>query len=97
MKKFPADLIEEKILTPLVIQLNTDNWKTKCQLIELLSGVISNSFFLNDKLTTMVVHLAQDKIHAVREKATQLIINIICQQSPQWCDSMLIPKIECLR
>ncbi len=93
MKKFSADLIEEKILTPLVIQLNTDNWKTKCQLIELLTGVISNSIFLNDKLTTIVVHLAQDKIHAVREKATQLIINIICQQSPQWCDSMLIPKI----
>jgi len=41
----------------------------------------------------MLVHLVQDKIHAVREKASQLIINIICQQSPQWCDSMLIPKI----
>lgn len=93
MKKFSPDMIEDKILTPLFIQLNTDDWKIKCQLIDLLTAVISNSLFLNDKLTTMLVHLVQDKIHAVREKASQLIINIICQQSPQWCDSMLIPKI----
>lgn len=65
-KKFTSDMIEEKILTPLVTQLNTEDWKTKCQLIDLLNGVISNSFFLNDQLTTMLVHLAEDKINAVR-------------------------------
>jgi len=47
-------------------QLTTDNWKVKCQIIELLTGVISNSFFLNDQLTTMLIHLAEDKINAVR-------------------------------
>jgi hypothetical protein len=47
-------------------QLATDNWKAKCQMIELLTEVISNSFFLNDHLTTMLVHLAEDKINAVR-------------------------------
>lgn len=66
-------------------------------MIDLLTAVTSNALFLNDKLTTMLVHLVQDKIHAVREKASQLIINIISQQSPQWCESMLIPKIESLK
>lgn len=66
-------------------------------MIDLLTGVISNSFFLNDQLTTTLVHLAEDKIGAVREKATKLIINIITQQSPQWCDSMLIPKLLWLK
>ena len=66
-------------------------------MIDLLTAVISNSFFLNDQLTTTLVHLAEDKIGAVREKATKLIINIITQQSPQWCDSMLIPKLLWLK
>ncbi len=66
MKKFSPDIIEAKILTPLVNQLNTENWRVKCQLIELMAGFISNSLFLNDQLTTMLVSLAEDKISAVR-------------------------------
>lgn len=69
MKKISPEIIEDKILTPLFIQLNTDDWKIKCQLIDLLTSVISYSLFLNDKLTTILVHLVQDKIHAVRDKA----------------------------
>lgn len=92
-KKFTPDMVEDKILNPLFAQLNTEDWKIKCQLIDLLNVVVSNSVFLNDKLTNLLIRLVQDKISAVREKATQIIVNIICQQSPQWCDSMLIPKI----
>ncbi len=65
-KKFSSEVIEQKILTPLVSQLSTDDWKAKCVLIDLLTGVISNSFFLNDQLTTTLVRLTEDKIGAVR-------------------------------
>lgn len=59
-------MIEQKIMTPLVSQLSTNDWKAKCALIDLLTGVISNSFLLNDQLTTTLVRLSEDKIGAVR-------------------------------
>lgn len=84
-------------MIPLVSQFNTDNWRVKCQLITLLGNVISNATFLNDQLTTLLVSLTADRINAVREKALNLIVAVILQQSPQWCDSMFIPKLKKLR
>jgi len=96
-KKISSDILEEKILNPLVNQFNTENWRVKCQLIELLGSVINSSVFLTDKMTSLLISLTADKINAVREKATDLIVTIISQQSPQWCDNMMIPKLTKLR
>lgn len=96
-KKLSSDVIEQKILTPLATQFNTDNWKSKCRLIELLENVTGNSLFLNEKMVTMMVGLLCDRINAVREKATSLIVGIISQQSPQWCDNMIVPKLAVLK
>ncbi len=41
--------------------------------------------------------LVCDKINAVKEKAAELLINIISQQSPQWCDTTIIPKLAQLK
>jgi hypothetical protein len=62
-----------------------------------MSNVITNSIFINDVLTKTLVELASDKINAVRQKAVSLIIKIINQQSPQWCDNMMIPKLTALK
>ena len=66
-------------------------------MIDLLDNVINNSLFLNDKMTNMIISLVCDKINAVRDKATELLINIILQQSPQWCDMAIIPKLSQLK
>ena len=66
-------------------------------MIDLLGNVINNSLFLNDKMTNMIISLVCDKINAVRDKATELLINIILQQSPQWCDMAIIPKLSQLK
>lgn len=66
-------------------------------MIDLLGNVINNSLFLNDKMTNMIISLVCDKINAVRDKATELLINIILQQSPQWCDTAIIPKLSQLK
>ena len=96
-KKMPNETIEQKILGPLANQFTTDNWRTKCRMIDLLGNVINNSLFLNDKMTNMIVNLVCDKINAVRDKATELLINIILQQSPQWCDTAIIPMLSQLK
>ena len=48
-------------------------------------------------MTNMIISLVCDKINAVRDKATELLINIILQQSPQWCDMAIIPKLSQLK
>ena len=65
-KKLSSDIIEQKILAPLTNQFTTENWRTKCRMIDLLGNVINNSLFLNDKMTSMIVNLICDKINAVR-------------------------------
>lgn len=65
-KKLSSDTIEQKILGPLTSQFTTDNWRTKCRMIELLGNVINNSLFLNDKMTNMLMGLVCDRINAVR-------------------------------
>jgi hypothetical protein len=62
-----------------------------------LENVTGNSLFLNEKMVTMMVGLLCDRINAVREKATSLIVAIISQQSPQWCDNMIVPKLAVLK
>ena len=96
-KKLSSEIMEQKIIGPLTSQFSTNNWRTKCRMIELLGNVINNSLFLNDKMTNMIMNLVCDKINAVKEKATELLINIIIQQSPQWCDTTIIPKLSQLK
>ena len=96
-KKLPSEAIEQKILGPLTNQLMTNNWRTKCKMIDLLGNVINNSLLLNEKMISMIVSLVCDKINAVRDKATELLISIILQQSPQWCDTAIIPKLSQLK
>ncbi len=45
--RMSKDILEEKIIKPLLQQLQTDNWRIKCQIIDILKTFIATPTFLN--------------------------------------------------
>jgi hypothetical protein len=72
--KMSKDALEEKIIKPLLQQLSTDNWRIKCQILEILKSFTSNQSFLNDNVLKVFFNLTDDKIDAVRLKINEVII-----------------------
>lgn len=75
-------------------QLQTDNWRIKCQIIDILKTFITTPTFLNESVLKALFCLTDDKIDAVRVKINELIILIINNNSKEWCDQNIIPKIS---
>lgn len=91
------DVLDDKIIKPLLQQLGTDNWRIKCQILEVLKGVIQNPAFLSEGVLKVLFSLTDDKIDAVRLKINKLIIEIISKSSKEWCDQNVIPKIASMK
>ena len=68
------EVFQEKIFKPLLQQLATDNWRVKCQIIEILRTFIYKQIHLNEGVLKVIFGLTDDKIDAVRLKANELII-----------------------
>ena len=68
------EVFQEKIFKPLLQQLATDNWRVKCQIIEILKTFIYKQIHLNEGVLKVIFGLTDDKIDAVRLKANELII-----------------------
>lgn len=62
------DILDDKIIKPLLQQLLTDNWRIKCQIIDILKNFITNQSFLNENVLKVIFSLTDDKIDAVRLK-----------------------------
>lgn len=92
--RMSKDLLDDKIIKPLLQQLLTDNWRIKCQIIDILKSFITNQSFLNEGVLKVIFSLTDDKIDAVRLKINELIIQIINNNSKEWCDQCVIPKIS---
>lgn len=45
--KMNKDLLDDKIVKPLLQQLLTDNWRIKCQIIDILKTFITSPAFLS--------------------------------------------------
>lgn len=45
--RMSKDILEDKIIKPLLQQLQTDNWRIKCQIIDILKTFITTPTFLN--------------------------------------------------
>ena len=88
------EILDDKIIKPLLQQLMTDNWRIKCQIIEILKNFITNQSFLNENVLKVIFSLTDDKIDAVRLKINEMIIQIINSNSKDWCDQYMIPKIS---
>lgn len=88
------DILDDKIIKPLLQQLLTDNWRIKCQIIDILKSFIANQSFLNEGVLKMIFSLTDDRIDAVRLKINELIIQIINTNSKEWCDQYVIPRLS---
>jgi len=91
--RMTRELLEEKIIKPLLQQLGTDNWRNKCQIIEILRGFLVSQAYLTENALKVLFSLTDDKIDAVRLKVNQLIIDIVTKNSKEWCDQNVIPRI----
>lgn len=92
--KMNKEVLDDKIIKPLLQQLLTDNWRIKCQIIDILKTFIANQSFLNEGVLKVIFSLTDDKIDAVRLKINELIIQIINNNSKDWCDQCVIPKVS---
>jgi hypothetical protein len=86
-------VFEENILKKITYNFNSDNWRMKCQAVDLISKILQNPSFLNDKAIAMIMELAHDKVDAVRKAVINLIVEVIRKQSKDWCDAQLIPHL----
>lgn len=75
--RMSKDVLDDKIIKPLLQQLLTDNWRIKCQIIDILKSFITSQSFLNEGVLKVIFSLTDDKIDAVRLKINELIIQII--------------------
>lgn len=91
--KMNKDILDEKIVKPLLQQLLTDNWRIKCQIIDILKTFITSPAFLSEGVLKAMFSLTDDRIDAVRLKINELIILIINNNSKDWCDQWIMPKL----
>ena len=91
--KMSKDALDEKIVKPLLQQLTTDNWRVKCEIITILKGFLANQTYLNENVIKMFISLTEDRIDAVRLKASEFIIEVVNKNSKEWCELNLLPKL----
>jgi len=77
----------------LLQQLTTDNWRVKCQIIEIIKGFIYKEAHLSENVLKVIFALTDDRIDAVRLKTNELIIEIINKNNKEWVDKNIIPRI----
>jgi hypothetical protein len=65
--------------------LGTDNWRNKCQIIEILRGFLVSQTYLTENVLKALFSLTEDKIDAVRLKINEFIIEIMAKNSKEWC------------
>ena len=68
--KMNKEALDERIVKPLLQQLTTDNWRVKCEIISILKGFLANQAYLNDNVIKMFINLTENRIDAVRLKAS---------------------------
>ena len=95
--RMSRELLEEKIIRPLLVQLGTDNWRNKCHIIEILRGFLVAQTYLNEGVLKVLFGLTDDRIDAVRLKANQLIIDIVAKNSKDWSEQYVVPKINAMK
>jgi hypothetical protein len=95
--RMSKEALEEKIIRPLLQQLTTDNWRIKCQIIEILKSFISSQSFLTEGVLKVFFSLTDDRIDAVRLKTNELIIETINKNSKEWCDQNIAPKLALMK
>lgn len=84
IKKMNKEIFEDKIFKPLLQQLTTDNWRVKCQIIDILKTFIYKEIYLTEAIIKVIFALTDDKIDAVRLKVNELIVEIINKNSKEW-------------
>lgn len=87
------EAFEDKITKPLLAQLNTDNWRIKCEIIDILKTFLITQDYLTEPVLKVFVSLTDDRIDAVRLRANQLIIEVIKANSKEWSETHLLPKL----
>lgn len=92
--KMSKEAFEDKIVKPLLQQLLTDNWRIKCQIIEVLKTFINTPTLLTEAMLKTVFALTDDKIDAVRVKTNELIIAMVNGSSKEWSDQHLMPRLS---
>jgi hypothetical protein len=73
LNSVPSQQLEETTLQCINQLFSSNNWRTKCQAIEIMSEFIKFPAFLNDNIVNIIVGWAFDKIDAVRVKAISLL------------------------
>jgi serine/threonine-protein phosphatase 2A regulatory subunit A len=69
----PSQQLEETTLQCINQLLSSNNWRTKCRAIEIMSEFIKFPAFLNDRIVNIIIGWTFDKIDAVRMKAISLL------------------------
>ena len=47
VSKMNKEILDEKIIKPLLQQLNTNNWRIKCEIINILKGFLVTQTYLS--------------------------------------------------
>ena len=81
------------MIKPLLKQLSTENWRIKCQIIEILKSCVSQPGCLTENSMKVFFGLVDDRIDAVRLKANELLADIISGQPKDWVDQNVMPKL----
>ena len=91
--KLTKEVLDEKIVKPLLQQLATENWRVKCELIEVLKRFLTHQTYLNESVLKVFISLADDRIDAVRLKANDFLIEVLAKNSKEWSEQHVVPRL----
>lgn len=91
--KITKEILDDKIVKPLLQQLATDNWRVKCEIIDVLKQFLTHQTFLNETVLKVFVALPDDRIDAVRLKANELLIEVLAKNSKEWCEQHVVARL----
>lgn len=92
-KKVNKEILDEKIVKPLLQQLTTSNWRAKCEIIDIMKGFLANQVYLNETVVKMFINLTEDRIDAVRLSASEFLVAVLNKNEKEWSEQNIIPKV----
>lgn len=88
-----APQLEETTLQCIGQLFSSTDWRTKCKAIETMHELIRFPNFMNDRMISLTIGWAFDKIDAVRQKALVLIELLFKSGDADLIEAKLIPKL----
>lgn len=84
------------MIKPLKNQFYSQNWRLKASLLNSLGSLILKQTFLTTSLIDLLLNSCLDRVEALRNTATLIIIEII-NKNDSWIKEYIMPKLLKIR